>query len=152
MKVRNLTLGGLGVAVLVLAFVGGQRAASQDFENPSAEPIPVGRTPAYLAFNFPTATADYTVENPRAADGKVFYITETFGCNYSFPAYLYIPELNSSTMRPIIVPAMGHQSFNTPIPFVTTMEVNSSSTGGIHLVLAGYWSTRQPDIEVIEIE
>lgn len=145
MKARKATLGVLGVAALVLAFVGGQRAASQDFEVPTAEPI-LWREYVYLTF--PTGLHYYT--NPRIGT-EVFYITHVVS---EWDVWLYHPpELGPPTEGLIY-----HHNADTgtvfgsaerlshPIPFQTTSRANA-----LHpFVLIGYYSTETPTIEALE--
>lgn len=139
MTARRATFGVLGLAALVLVFLGGQRAASQDFETPSAEPIPVGRTPAYIVVDFVAGGGADFITNPRAADGQVFYVTDILPDD----VHVRFPELADAPLWSGGVGTPG-LTLTTPVPFMTTAWVNKSA------VLCGYWSTRQPDIEVVQ--
>ena len=107
-----------------------------------------------------------TVQNPRATVGRVFYITDVEG-DLGNPVSVAVPELGHDIVdRPNPWGAMvnhvlrhtftfgsevnrtGRHSFNTPIPFSTTIAVFQSSGT---TVLSGYWSTQKLDITVIDL-
>ena len=85
--------------------------------------------------------------NPRASEGKVFWVTGTWGDN---PLRVYLPpELGADG----VMAWYPNGWWDTPYPIVSHVVVGNSSTGGPRtLVLGGYYSNVEPQVEFIELQ
>lgn len=150
MSPKKLAVLVLGVGVLVGVVVGQPPVMEkQGIMDPS---VPVVRKEqAYLTVTLPPSIWT-TVTNPRAAQGEVFYITDIF--TEGQMAFYLPPEFNGTGNSQFLrtQDELYDDSFVTPVPLATSMQVYRIYAEARTIVFAGYYSTAQPVIEELVIE
>ena len=147
----------LAVGLLVgwaITHAGGNelRSSEQQLESKAS------RKTAYLHAKVP-AGAFAWVTNPRADQGRVFYITD-IACEAALAIRLP-PEIDPDTDQTVLacdsVPSSYSTrkepiTFNTPFPFETRLLVRNLGVVDRDFVFSGYYSSAHPVIEEMEVE